>query len=150
MTTLPHAEAGFLRIKDSRILRGDPTHISDHFLNSQFLSFCLSAFSQEKLENQIASLPLFDLVSSLSASAWHQLGATPDTLRKIFVGAKKKYKPVHLKVRHVKTELPKEYRIVRNIPGDPLAHMPFIDYSHIPDFTPTGRYTEERMRALDE
>ena len=39
---------------------------------------------------------------------------------------------------------------MRNITGDPLAHMPFIDYSHIPDFTPTGRYTEERMRALDE
>ena len=139
-----------MRIEDSRTLRGDPTHIPEQFLNSQFLSLCLSTFAQEKLENQIASLPLFDLLSSLSVSAWHQLGATPDTLRQIFVGAKKKYKPVHLKVRPVKTELPKEYRIVRNITGDPLAGMPFIDYSHIPDFVPTGRYTEERMRALDD
>ena len=81
---------------------------------------------------------------------WHQLGATPDTLRQVFLGAKKKYKPVHLKVRPVKTELPKEYRIVRNITGDPLSILPVIDYANIPDFTPTGRYTRERMEELDK
>ena len=40
-------------------------------------------------------------------------------------------------------ELPKEYRIMRNITGDPLAGMPFIDYSYISDFVPTGWYTDE-------
>ena len=57
-------------------------------------------------------------------------------------GQKKKYKPVALKVRPVKTELPKQFRIVRNIVGDPLADMPRIDLAHLVDYSPTGRYTQ--------
>lgn len=66
-----------------------------------------------------------------------------------YLTTKKKYKPVHLKTRPVKAALPSEFRIVRDIKGDPLADMPRIDYANIPDFVPTGRYTEERMRAMD-
>ncbi len=35
-----------------------------------------------------------------------------------------KYKPVALKVKPVYTELPEEYRIKRDIRGDPLAELP--------------------------
>jgi hypothetical protein len=113
---------------------------------------CVSAASEppKTLEDDMALLPIFDLISSLSASSWLALGATPDTLRRIFVGAKKKYKPVHLKVRPVKTELPREYRIVRDIKGNPLDTMPVIQYSNIPDFSPIGRYTEDRMHKVDK
>ena len=55
-----------------------------------------------------------------------------------------KYKPVHLKVRLIKAELPKQYQIIWDIKGDPLADLPRIDYAHIPNFQPTGRYTEDR------
>ena len=67
-----------------------------------------------------------------------------------YIGQKKKYKPVALKVRPVKTDLPSQYRIVRNIIGDPLADMPLLDLRHIPDFVPTGRYTADRMQTFDE
>ena len=64
-----------------------------------------------------------------------------------FAVNKKKYKPVHLKSRPIKADLPAEFRIIRDIKGDPLATMPFIDLSHIPDFVPTGRYTAARRNA---
>jgi hypothetical protein len=141
-----------LSIDDSSNPRGDLSKASIDTLNSQFLSLCYASASAtpKSLENDIALLPVFDLVSSLSASAWHTLGATPDTLRHIFAGTKKKYKPVHLKVRPVKTELPREYRITRDIKGDPLASLPVINYARIPDFAPTGRYTTDRMQKADD
>ena len=61
----------------------------------------------------------------------------------------KKYKPVALKVRPVYTELPDQFRIKRNITGDPLKDMPTLD-PHPPDFEPTGRYTQERKEAMDK
>ena len=71
-------------------------------------------------------------------------------VQQAMAGQKKKYKPVALKVRPVKTELPKQFRIVRNIVGDPLADMPRIDLAHLVDYSPTGRYTQERMQAFHE
>lgn len=93
-------------------------------------------------------LPLYDVMSELSDSALASLSEPPEQLRATFAN-KKKYKPVHLKVCPVKAELPKQYRIIHDIKGNPLADMPKIDYSNIPDFTPTGCYTEERKRAND-
>ena len=61
----------------------------------------------------------------------------------------KKYKPVALKVRPVYTELPEQFRIKRNIVGDPLKDMPKLD-PNPPDFVPTGRYTQERKEAMDK
>ncbi|KAF7783144.1 hypothetical protein Agabi119p4_2520 [Agaricus bisporus var. burnettii] len=60
----------------------------------------------------------------------------------------KKYKPVALKVRPVLSELPDRYRIKRHIIGDPLAGMPQLP-THPPEFTPKGRYTQERMEKMD-
>ena len=61
----------------------------------------------------------------------------------------KKYKPVALKVKPVLGELPEKFRIVRNIIGDPLEHIPILD-SNPPSFTPTGRYTQERKDLFDK
>ena len=60
-----------------------------------------------------------------------------------------KYKPVALKVKPVIQELPSKFRIIREIKGDPLAEMPKLSF-HPPEFSPTGRYSEDRMRELDE
>lgn len=80
---------------------------------------------------------------------WTKIGATATQIQQINLGTKKKYKPVHLKARPVKAELPKQYRIIRDIKGDPLQDMPKIDYANIPDFVPTGRYTESRRDKTD-
>lgn len=66
----------------------------------------------------------------------------------VFIG-KKKYKPVHLKVRPLLTDLPDKFRIIRNIVGDPLATMPMLNPMP-PPFTPTGRYTAERRALIDK
>jgi len=62
--------------------------------------------------------------------------------------AAKKYKPVALKVKPVYAELPDNFRIRREIRGDPLENMPHLNPCP-PDFVPTGRYTQERKEALD-
>lgn len=62
--------------------------------------------------------------------------------------AGKKYKPVALKVRPVLSDLPEKYRIKRKIVGDPLEGMPQLPV-HPPDFSPKGRYTQERMEKMD-
>ncbi|EPQ49780.1 hypothetical protein GLOTRDRAFT_23124, partial [Gloeophyllum trabeum ATCC 11539] len=59
----------------------------------------------------------------------------------------KKYKPVAKKVRAVPATLPKEFRIQRNIKGDPLADMPTLS-PNPPPFQPSGRYSLERRNAL--
>lgn len=60
-----------------------------------------------------------------------------------------KYKPVALKVRPVKATLPEEFRVERNIYGDPLEGMPELA-THPPEFEPEGRYTEERKAIIDK
>lgn len=62
--------------------------------------------------------------------------------------AKKKYKPVALKVKSVICELPEKFRILRNITGDPLKDIPILD-TNPPSFIPTGRYTQERKELFD-
>ena len=63
--------------------------------------------------------------------------------------ASKKYKPVALKVKPVYTELPENFRIKREIKGDPLGGMPKLNPCP-PDFVPTERYTAERKEAMDK
>ncbi|GLB43661.1 putative integrase core domain containing protein [Lyophyllum shimeji] len=65
------------------------------------------------------------------------------------VQVKKKYKPVARKVRSVVAGTPENFHIKREIKGDPLADMPALD-PNPPPFTPTGRYTQERMEQLDK
>src|SRR5271154_1090184 len=54
-----------------------------------------------------------------------------------------KYKPVAIKTRPVIGELPAEFRIKREIRGDPLEEMPKLS-TNPPNFEPTGRYTSKR------
>ena len=85
----------------------------------------------------------------------------------VSVFASKKYKPVALKVKPVYVELPEQFRIKREIRGDPLEAMPCLNPRPLkqfrikheirgdplkamlclnprpPDFVPTGRYTQE-------
>jgi len=65
------------------------------------------------------------------------------------VSTGKKYKPVDKKVRPVYGTLPEEFRIVRNITGDPLEGMPVLSPTP-PEFEPKGRYTQERMEDFDK
>ena len=69
--------------------------------------------------------------------------------KEIYAATKKKYKPVAIKVRPLKTQVPEHFRIERHILGDPLAGMPVLNYADIPPFVPTGRYTEERAREFE-
>jgi hypothetical protein len=62
---------------------------------------------------------------------------------------KKKYKPVAKKVKPVGATLPKEFRIVRNIQGDPLADLPIL-LPHPIDFTPTGRYNQASFNIIEK
>lgn len=62
--------------------------------------------------------------------------------------AKKKYKPVALKTRPVLGSLPEQFRIIRDIQGDPLEHMPILNPIP-PKYTPCGRYTQERKDLFD-
>ncbi|SJL18605.1 uncharacterized protein ARMOST_22202 [Armillaria ostoyae] len=71
------------------------------------------------------------------------VGSTKD------VFAMRKYKPVAQKVRPVTGGLPSEFRIERNIKGDPLKDMPKLS-EWPPDFIPMGRYTMERMEQIDK
>ena len=74
---------------------------------------------------------------------------TEDNENTVSVFVTKKYKPVALKVKPVYAELPDEFRIKRNIIGDPLKDMPRLNPKP-PDFVPTGRYTQERKEGFDK
>jgi hypothetical protein len=74
---------------------------------------------------------------------------TNDPNRQIHLATKKKYKPVALKVRPVIGELPEKFRIIRNIVGDPLKHLPVLNPNPTP-FEPRGRYTQERKEIFDK
>ncbi|THV00470.1 hypothetical protein K435DRAFT_657151, partial [Dendrothele bispora CBS 962.96] len=50
-----------------------------------------------------------------------------------------KYKPVAIKVKPIKADLPAEFRIERNIIGDPLKDMPELP-TNPPEFTPGSTF----------
>jgi hypothetical protein len=68
--------------------------------------------------------------------------------RLVYAG-KKKYKPVAKKVKPVGATLPKEFCIVRNIQGDPLADLPIL-LPHPIDFTPTGQYNQASFDIIEK
>lgn len=67
----------------------------------------------------------------------------------VFAATKKHYKPAHRKVQPVPTTLPENFRILCHFPSDPLENMPTLN-PNPPPFTPTGRYTQERMEVIDK
>jgi hypothetical protein len=65
-----------------------------------------------------------------------------------YVG-KKKYKPVAKKAKPIGATLPEEFRIVRNIQGDPLADLPILSPFPI-DFLPTGCYDQASFDIIEK
>jgi hypothetical protein len=74
----------------------------------------------------------------------HDAGITAINLK-----TTKKYKPVALRTKPVLGELAEKFRIIRNIKGDPLAHLPKLNPLP-PKYTPYGRYTQERKDLFDK
>lgn len=60
-----------------------------------------------------------------------------------------KYKPVDKKVKPVLGTPGEEFRIKREIKGDPLAELPELP-TNPPEWTPCGRYTVERKEAMEK
>jgi len=58
------------------------------------------------------------------------------------------YKPGAKKVRTVPTAMPAEYRVVHQLPADPLAGLPPLP-SRPPEFCPGARFMHKRMDKLD-
>jgi len=58
------------------------------------------------------------------------------------------YKPVAKKVRTVPTTMPAEYRVVRQLPADPLAGLPPLP-SRPPEFCPGAHFMRECADKLD-
>ena len=67
----------------------------------------------------------------------------------VYISAKKKYKPVHLKIKPVISNLLDKFRIIRNIIGNLLKHLP-TPPTNPSQFTPTGCYTKERKENFDK
>ena len=107
-----------------------------------FLAQTMSDPVYEDSEREILSKYL-DKVP-LTVAANNQTRVDNEEIRRVY-----KYKPVALKTRPVVQELPAEFRIRREIIGDPLAEMPKLS-TNPPDFIPTGRYTQERKDQFDK
>ena len=72
-----------------------------------------------------------------------------DTKAPVAVFAGKKYKKVANRIKPVATTLPEDFRIVRNIVGNPLETLPVLPVRP-PHFEPRGRYTLERKKIIDD
>ena len=118
---------------------------------------CGSSFQKDEVRNaflaQTMGNPVFEdsdreLLSKFLEDAILSVNMNSETVvndvRNVY-----KYKPVALKTRPVVQELPAEFRIKREIVGDPLAEMPKLS-PNPPDFIPTGRYTQERKEQFDK
>ena len=58
------------------------------------------------------------------------------------------YKKVANKTRPVATTLPENFRIIRHEHPNPLQNLRSLP-THPPEFSPTGRFTQERRNAMD-
>jgi len=124
-----------LPIPDSSPFPPTPSNSSKHsFINSQTSR---SPFATNtNTSNPLAILP-------------NHPSYTNSATYPIYLTTTKKYKPVALKVKPVIGELPDKFRIIRNIIGDPLEHLPTLNPKP-PPFAPCGRYTQERKELFDK
>ena len=98
--------------------------------------------------NELPSLPRNRLQSYFLTNYSKEVKLGGDSPKETVL-AGKKYKPVALKVKPVYAELPEQYRITREIRGDPLQDLPILN-PRPPNFAPIGRYTQERKGVIDE
>ena len=119
------------------LCRGD---LGDNFEEGELRN----AFLAQSIGNKCFEGSDREILSAyLNASVLKKKGDDQET-RSVY-----KYKPVALKTRPVIGELPGEFRIRREIIGDPLLEMPKLLVKP-PEFEPTGRYTQERKEKMDE
>ena len=118
--------------------------IGDHFGKEEVRNVFLS----QTMENPVYEDSDREILSKYLDEAMLPVGcrneAMVEDIKSVY-----KYKPVALKTRPVVQELPAEFRIKREIIGDPLAEMPRLS-PNPPDFVPTGRYTQERKDQFDK
>ena len=115
----------------------------------------ISADDPESLSSQLSRLYIYASDSSeIAARNAHilsieEIEVSQYHIASSFLTKKKKYKPVAKKVKPVAATVPERFRIARKIEGDPLASMPQLS-PNPPPFEPTGRYTEESKKVIDE
>jgi len=88
------------------------------------------------------------LTDELTPSEEELLAMHEEDQPSVYLKTTKKYKPVALKTKPVLGELPEKFRIIRNIKGDPLEHLPTLN-PNPPKYSPYGRYTQERKDFFD-
>lgn len=117
-----------------------PEGFSDEGLRKVYLAKAMNEVEMEEEDRSSLQTYFQGEYAKSEASASSDLRST---------NLHKKYKPVALKVKPVYAELPEEFRIIREIKGDPLADLPELPVNPS-DFKPCGRYTQERMEAMDK
>src|SRR6266850_1860688 len=119
----------------------DTTHVDSQTLNRTYM--CASNLANNSLYTYSPKNPL----SPLTSKDTKETSATENEPRYPIYG--KKYKPVAKKVKLIIGALLVQFRIMRNITGDPLADMPTL-LTNPTKFTLTGRYTVEHKEAVDK
>lgn len=119
-----------------------PGELRNAFLAQSMGNTCFEDSDREVLMQYLES------GTSRKATTQKKLFRSTNMMEKDIRGVYK-YKPVDKKIKPVIQELPAEFRIVREIKGDPLKDMPKLS-PNPPDFEPTGRYTKERKEQFDK
>ena len=88
------------------------------------------------------------LSSTQSVLSPSHVSALLDTYSFDFTSHSLAYKPVAKKVWPVLAPLEEEYRVLCQLPDDPLAGLKTLP-TNPPDFVPRQRFTQERTDALD-
>ncbi len=112
---------------------------------TSFPSFSILQYVDQP--HELLFMELFEVDSVDSGPAYFQPTGIFEVTRP--KPKKKKYKKVDQRVKPVPTTLPEEFRIIREITGNPLADIPILS-THPPDFHPTGRYTQENHDIIEE
>jgi len=108
---------------------------------SKFLKV-LQAYHTQEAENTASAATSSQIPDT-------EKGGKPVKAKVKGVSSGKKYKPVDKKVRPIYGISPEDFRIIREIKGNMLANLQPLPEKP-PEFTPTGRYTQERKEWFDK
>lgn len=118
--------------------------VRDAYLNIALKNGNITGKPAEQLSNFF--------VSKVQTAQHYQSVSEIEVLREVQEGRLRevyKYKPVDKKIKPHLGTLPQDFRIVRDIKGNPLEGMPQLPTCP-PEFEPRGRYTEERKEVIDK
>jgi hypothetical protein len=103
--------------------------------------------SEKTIEDKEAAQVWRQYANNKSCTAWTHVNQKE--YLDIESSLAKKYKPVGVKVQPVLVELLPEFRIERNIQGDPLAELPELPV-YPPEFTPEKQYSWDQWKVIQE